>query len=184
MGYDFLMAGGGIPDAVTLACLEHHERMDGAGYPQALPGAQISLLGRMAAICDTYDWLVNDGAESAGLDPAAAIQQLSAMTGAFDPAVLASFVDTIGIHPVGAVVLLASGRLAMVVTQDEAEPMRPKVRTFWSANDCKLVPPTDIALANCFGEDQIVGTADPLAYGCADFPRLRERLFAGACTAG
>lgn len=184
LGYDFLQAGG-MPESVATACLEHHERMDGAGYPKGLRGADISMFGRMAAICDTYDWLVNDGADGAGLDPAAAIERLSddrftGSGGAFDSEVLAHFIDAIGIHPIGSVVLLASGRLAMVVMQDDADPSRPTVRTFWSTKEQKMVTPGDIDLANCFGEDHIVGTADPDAYGCSDFARLREKLFTTA----
>lgn len=186
LGYDFMLAGG-MAEPVALACLEHHERLDGAGYPNGLRDANISMFGRMAAICDTYDWLVNDGADGAGLDPAAAIERLSTdrfngTSGAYDPAILAHFIDAMGIHPIGSVVLLASGRLAMVVMQDEADPSRPTVRTFWSSRDQRMVTPDDINLANCFGQDQIVGTADPAAHGCTDFTRLREKLFATAAT--
>jgi HD-GYP domain-containing protein (c-di-GMP phosphodiesterase class II) len=180
LGYNCLLAGG-IAPAVALASLEHHERFDGAGYPQGLVGDATSLIGRMAAICDAYDWLVDDGASGPGIDPAAALQQLATDRGAFDLTVLASFADAMGIYPIGAVVLLESARLAMVVGQDAAEPTRPRVRTFFSASECRPVPQVEIALADCYGEDRIVGTADPLAYGCADFPRLRERLFVAAC---
>ncbi|MES2493075.1 MAG: DUF3391 domain-containing protein [Pseudomonadota bacterium] len=183
LGHEFLVASG-IPAAVARACLEHHERIDGTGYPHGVRGPQISPLGRMAAICDTYDWLVNDGATGAGLDPAAALAQLSAMDGAFDRAMLAAFTDMVGIYPIGAVVLLASGRLAMVVAKDGAKAGLPVVRTFWSAQERGPVPPVEIALADCFGADRIECGADPHAYGCTEFPFLRERLFYASCTGG
>jgi len=182
LGHDLLRAGG-IPEAVALASLQHHERIDGSGYPQGLKGEEIGLFGRMAAICDTYDWLVNDSVEGAGLDPASAVAQLSGLTGFFDPAILRHFTDALGIHPIGSVVLLASGRLAMVVGQDPSDQTRPRVRTFWSAAARGPVPALDIVLAECFGEDRIEGTANPAEHGCDDFPALRERLFALACAA-
>jgi len=180
LGADLLDAGG-IPEPVVLACLEHHERLDGSGYPQKLEGAAISLFGRMAGICDTYDWLVNDSIEGTGLDPASSVAQMGMLTGCFDREILRHFNDTVGIYPIGSVVLLASGRLAMVVAQDQADPLRPKVRTFWSAEARRPVAPLDIALAHCFGEDRIEGTIDPSDHGCDNFVDLRERLFATAC---
>ena len=52
--------------------LQHHERMDGSGYPMGLKGDQITLLSRMAAVWDTYDMLVTDSSRKRGLDPATA----------------------------------------------------------------------------------------------------------------
>lgn len=177
LGHDLLRAGG-IPDAVALASLQHHERIDGSGYPQGLKGADIGRLGRMAAICDTYDWLVNDSAKGAGLDPAAAVAQLGGLSGSFDPDMLRHFADAIGVYPVGSVVLLRSGRLAMVTAQDAADPARPTVRMFWSAAERRGVVPAELALAQCFGQDAIEMTADPAEFGCHAFAPLRERLFA------
>lgn len=183
LGADLLDAGG-MPDQVVAACLEHHERLDGSGYPQKLKGSQIGQLGRMAAICDTYDWLVNDSIEGTGLDPASSVAQLGMLTGCFDSEILRHFNDTVGIYPVGSVLLLGSGRLAMVVEQDAADALLPKVKVFWSAESRGAVAPHDIALARCFGEDRIIGTVDPSDYGCDNFVSLRERLFASACREG
>jgi putative nucleotidyltransferase with HDIG domain len=177
LGADLLSAGG-IPDVVVEAVHEHHERLDGSGYPRKLKGEEISLIGRMAAICDTYDWLVNDSIEGTGLDPASSVAQLGMLGSWFDPEILRYFNDAVGIYPIGSVVLLESGRLAMVVGQDEADPLLPEVRTFWSAETRKALPAVDIALARCFGEDRIRGTVDPSDHGCDDFVALRERLFA------
>lgn len=179
LGHDQLLASG-IPEAVALACLEHHERMDGGGYPQGLRGDQISLLGRMAAICDTYDWLVNDALDEAGLDPSMAVQQLSMLEGAFDPEIVTCFLDAMGVYPIGSVVELASGRLAMVISQDESDPTKPRVKTFYSLVEGKAVPPADIWLAKCYGEDKIIAAASPEVYSAIDFPALREKLFASA----
>lgn len=179
LGHDQLMASG-VPEPVALACLEHHERIDGTGYPQGLRGEQISLFGRMAAICDTYDWLVNDAQDQMGLDPSAAMQQLMMLEGAFAPDLVTAFIDAVGVYPIGSVVELASGRLAMVISQDEADPTKPRVKTFFSLAERRPVAPADIWLSRCYGEDRIVAAASPDAYAGIDFPAIREKLFASA----
>lgn len=179
LGHDQLRASG-IPEAVAQACLEHHERIDGSGYPLGLRGDRISLFGRMAAICDTYDWLVNDALDESGLDPAKALEQLTLLQGAFDPELVTRFIDAMGVYPIGSVVELASGRLAMVVAQDDADPGRPQVKTFYSLAERRLLPPTDIALARCYGEDKIIAAAQAETYAAVDFPSIREKLFARA----
>ena len=183
LGYDYLQLGGDIPEEVALVALQHHERMDGTGYPMGIKGEQISLLSRMAAVCDTYDMLVTDSSRKRGLDPATAIVEMQEMAGRFDPVVLAAFIEAICAHPVGSVVRLASDRLALVVDQDPADHRQPRVRTFFSLNTGKMVKPEDIALAHCFGRDRIVGQADPEAYGIKDFDKLRLRIFTAACKA-
>lgn len=185
LGHDFLQAGGNIPERVLLACRDHHELLDGSGYPQGLSGSAIGTLARMAAICDTYDILVSDTADSPGMDPASAIADMAGLSGCFDDEILRHFIQAIGVYPVGSVVRLGSGRLAMVIAQSADDHARPRVRAFWSTTQEKAIRPADIDLSRCSGEDAIEASADPAAHGIADFPRLRERLFADAArTAG
>ncbi len=183
LGYDYLRMGGDIPEDVALVALQHHERMDGSGYPSGLKGEQISVLSRMAAICDTYDMLVTDSNQRRGRDPATAIVEMSEMHGKFDPEILSAFVEAVGAYPIGSVVRLASDRLALVVDQDPADHRMPRVRTFYSINLRKMIQPEDIQLAHCFGRDSVTGLADPDAYGIPDFAKLRLRLFTAASKA-
>lgn len=183
MGYEFLQLGGDIPEAVALVALQHHERLDGSGYPAGSQGEQIGVLSRMAAICDTYDMLVTDGQNRRGLDPATAIVEMNDMSGKFDPVIMSAFVEAIGAYPIGSVVRLASDQLALVIDQDRSDHRLPRVRTFYSVATGRMTTPEDLALAQCFGSDHIVGKADPEAYGIADFARLRLKIFSAACKA-
>ena len=180
LGHELLVEGG-LPEPVTSACQQHHERIDGTGYPLGLKGTAISLLGRMAAICDCYDELANDDNSTTSGDPAAAIAQMQAMQGAFDTTLLDSFIEAMGIYPIGAVVQLRSGRLAMVVDQCPSDIARPKVRAFYSLIAGGMIPPVEVDLAHCYGEDAIEGSVSPQAYGIADMAALREKLFTAAC---
>lgn len=180
LGYEFLDAGGGMPASVLDVALNHHELMDGSGYPNRLAGDRIDQLSRMAAICDAYDSMVSDTADGSGMDPASSLQQMKLMKGWFDPAILDRFIETMGVFPIGSVVLLRSDRLAMVVAQDPSDHTRPKVKPFFANITGKFLRTDAIALADCYGDDEIVGTVEPADFGIDDFPKIRERLFENA----
>ncbi len=181
LGHDFLEAAGDIPAEVLRACLQHHERVDGAGYPAGLRGGDICLLGRMAAICDAYDELVADGIDERGSDPASALRRMGEEVGRFDAEILQHFISAMGVYPIGSFVQLRSDRLAMVIDEDPADYSRPKVRTFYSLRLDKRIRSETIALAHCFGEDAIVGVADLAGVELAELRKLREALFQAAC---
>ncbi|MCX7285203.1 MAG: DUF3391 domain-containing protein [Novosphingobium sp.] len=180
-GYTFLKAAGDIPDDVLRAVLQHHERLDGSGYPQRLTGPVIDQLGRMAAICDTYDTLISGGDPAQRLDPAEAITRLRDQPEKFDATLVARFVETVGIYPIGSFVRLRSQRLAMVVDEDPVDTGLPTVRTFWSLPQGKGLKGETIELANCYGEDAIEGVADLAGLDLPDVARLRESLLKAAC---
>lgn len=180
LGYNFLIASG-LPEKIAQVALQHHERADGSGYPLGLHGHQISLLSRMAAICDAYDVLVSGGVDLPAVDPGAAVQKLSEMAGKFDPVVLRAFIEAIGIYPIGAFVLLRSQRMAMVIDQDPTDYNRPKVRCFYSVALGKRVAQEEIALAACYGADEILGPADLTLFEPEEVLAMRQRLFTSAC---
>lgn len=178
LGYTFLKAAGDIPDEVLRAILHHHERLDGSGYPQGLSGAAVETLGRMAAICDSYDNFIS-GAEQ--LDPAQAIVRLREQPEKFDAFLIERFVEAVGVYPIGSFVRLRSQRLAMVVDEDPADTSLPTVRTFWSLPLAKRLKGQTIALAHCYGDDAIEGVADLAGLDLPDLDTLREKLMADAC---
>jgi len=59
-GYDVMNRVGNIPPEVAYIIMEHHERLDGKGYPFQLKGESIHLLARMCAIMDTFDALISE----------------------------------------------------------------------------------------------------------------------------
>jgi HD-GYP domain-containing protein (c-di-GMP phosphodiesterase class II) len=68
------------------ACLgEHHERLDGSGYPQKLKGREISPLGRLCAVVDSYCAMITDRAHAKAMDPAEAAKILAEDQRRYDP---------------------------------------------------------------------------------------------------
>lgn len=183
LGYDFLAIGGEIPEEVMKVCLEHHERFDGSGYPLGLEGENISLFGRMAAVCDVYDSMTSDRPHRPRMEPNTAFDNMRESEGQFDPEVLNQFVESLGVYPIGSVVLLTSHRLALVVDQNPDDYTRPRVWTFYDTVDAKVMKPQDINLIDSIGHEDIVSSADPDGYNIPNFAALREMVFTSASKA-
>jgi HD-GYP domain-containing protein (c-di-GMP phosphodiesterase class II) len=85
-GVRLLRGLGGFPSAVLALVGEHHERLDGAGYPAGLAGDQLALGPRILAACDVYDALVSDRVYSEAWSTERALGLLRSQVGTgFDP---------------------------------------------------------------------------------------------------
>jgi len=183
LGHDFLKLGGDVSDAVAQVCIEHHERFDGSGYPHGLAGEAIGLFSRMAAICDVYDSLTSDRPHRPRMDPNAAFALMREMEGQFDPDLLGHFIECIGVYPIGSVVRLTTGKLAIVVDQNGADYTRPRVWAFYDIGAQSIIKPEDLDLRLWQGRCEIVCSDDGSADGIANLPALREMVFNSACKA-
>jgi putative two-component system response regulator len=80
-----------------IIALSHHERWDGAGYPDRLRGDAIPLAGRIVAVADTYDALTNDRPYRRAKSPAAALAEIDTQRGSqFDPTVVDALLSVVG----------------------------------------------------------------------------------------
>ncbi|MFO6448901.1 HD-GYP domain-containing protein [Erythrobacter sp. NE805] len=181
LGYRALQNDDNLPPAVLDACLLHHERIDGRGYPQGRAGEDIPLIARMAAVCDSFEFLLAGSLGQPPMDPAAAVDALRAQTGAFDEEILRLFVETVGLYPVGAFVELASRKIAMVIDEDRKDPLRPVVQAFYSLETRERILPHRVALAEPSEKERIVGIADLAGHDLPADDQLRELVFLSAC---
>lgn len=78
----------GCSPAVVLTALQHHERMDGKGYPQGIELKDVHINARIVAIADTYDALTSHKPYQAAISPQAAIEKMKTLAGKFDPNIL------------------------------------------------------------------------------------------------
>lgn len=180
LGYRALQNDGSLPQLVLDACLFHHERIDGAGYPQRRKGDDIPLVARMAAICDSFDFHLSGTDGSPRLDPASAIEVMRAQKGAYDEDLLRLFIETVGLFPVGSFVVLSSRKLAMVIDEDRKDPLRPVVQVFYSFATRERVKPHRIALAEGNDNEHITGIADLAGLDLPEDEQLRELVFLSA----
>jgi HD-GYP domain-containing protein (c-di-GMP phosphodiesterase class II) len=164
-GYDILRRSseiGPIPLDITL---HHHERRDGTGYPDRQGEQQISELAQMAAIVDVYDAITADRCYHKGIPAAEALRKMYEWSKFhFNPALTQEFMRCVGIYPVGTLVLLESGRLAVVVEPHETSLLTPKVNVFYSTKSRTYIKPETVDLARGMGfggADKIVRHESP-----------------------
>ncbi len=172
-GHAMLSEAGGASAAVLDACLHHHEKMDGTGYPHRQQGEGISLVARMAAICDVYDAITSDRAYKRGWDPAESVRRMAEWGGAhFDQRLFQAFVKSIGIYPVGSLVRLTSGRIGVVMEQSRESLVAPYVNVFFSTKSGLRIVPERINLAAPGCSEKIVAREDPARWGFTDLTGL------------
>ncbi|MFN7153340.1 MAG: HD-GYP domain-containing protein [Acidovorax sp.] len=171
-GYHMLKEGGNVPDAVLDACLHHHEKVDGSGYPDKLKGENISVIARMTAICDVYDAVTSDRPYKRGWDPSESLRRMAEWTNDhFDARMFQAFVKSIGIYPVGSLVRLTSGRIGVVMEQVPTALTMPVVKVFFSTKSDLRIPPEVVDLAAPGCTEKIVAREDPDKWR---FPDLNE----------
>lgn len=118
----------GLSSEVTQVIAQHHERVDGSGYPAQLKGPQVSLLSRIVAVVNAYDELCNPADPARALTPHEALSLLyGQQREAFDAGVMAAFVRCTGVYPPGTIVQLNDGTVGMVVSVHSAKPLKPMV---------------------------------------------------------
>lgn len=107
----------------------HHERMDGAGYPQKLRAKEIGLLTRMVTIASVYEALTRERCYTETLSPVAALRYLySSGAALFDAHLVEKFIQALGIYPVGCVVELNTGEIGIVVKVSSQDRLHPVLR--------------------------------------------------------
>lgn len=155
LGYNHLIKNSNIPEYATDVCLHHHEKINGSGYPDGLSGAGISLLARMAAICDVYDAVTSDRPYKKGWDPAESLSTMAAWSGHFDKTLLSAFVKTLGIYPIGSLLKMESGRLGLVIRQSSGALTKPVVKAFRYDSNGEIIDSETIDLSDPAAPDSI-----------------------------
>ncbi len=109
-----------------IAC--HHERYDGSGYPRGLKGEQIPLLSEIAGIVDSYCAMTRKRSYAEALSSQAAMEEINRLRDrGFRDALVDQFLQCIGLYPVGTLVELNSGEVAVVIQQNQVRRLQPKV---------------------------------------------------------
>jgi putative nucleotidyltransferase with HDIG domain len=171
-GHALLLEAQGADDIALDVCLHHHEKIDGSGYPHKLRDSEISLFAKMGAVCDVYDAVTSERPYNKGWDPAETIRRMAEWNGHFDPVIFQLFVKSIGIYPVGSLVRLQSGRLAVVMEQNAQSLTTPRIKVFFSTKSRAQLPPEIIDLAKPGCIEKIVGREAPEKWGLVDLERL------------
>ena len=160
-------------DIVLDVCLHHHEKTDGSGYPKGLKDSEISVFAKMGAVCDVYDAITSNRPYKVGWDPAESLRKMAEWSsGHFDAKIFQAFVKSLGIYPIGSLVRLTSGRLAVVVDQTGKSLTMPVVKVFFSTKSNMRIMPVIVDLSQAGTNEKIMGREDPMKWKFADLHEL------------
>lgn len=141
--------------AMTLV-REHHERLNGLGYPMHLIGDDISKYGRMMAIVDSYDAMTSDRPYKKGVFPIQAFKKLlRKCPDYYDEALVNEFIKCLGVYPVGTLVKLTSGKLGIISQLNSGKPLTPCVRVFYNTRLNQAIPIQEVDLSKAKHDDHI-----------------------------
>ncbi|MEP4888621.1 MAG: HD domain-containing phosphohydrolase [Aliiglaciecola sp.] len=173
IGLDLVDRCGDVTAPVQDIIFNHHERIDGTGYPDAQSEHDVSEYVRMAGIVDSYDAMINDRPFRKAVTPSKALVKLLSDE-SYDQALVAQFIKCLGVHPVGSLVKLDNDRLAIIMRGNKETPMKPVVAAFYNIKTSSYseVKKLDLSQVNV----KIVSAVRPEEFGLNLTKFLKEIL--------
>ncbi len=127
--------------------LRHHERIDGKGYPHRLRGSEIAPLTRLVSAADVFDAVTSDRVYGEAMKPHQAIELLQSAAGSqLDPKAVKLLSSCLAHYPVGTILRLSTGEIAVVYGQNDCSAARPRVRVVVDAEGEILEQPVQVDL--------------------------------------
>lgn len=118
----------GIPKEVIRLIAEHHERIDGSGYPFHVKGDRLSLQSQAAGLIDTYCAMTNHRSYAQGAYHQQALDEIHALSGKqFSSEIIDQLIQFMGIYPVSSLVELNTGEIGVVIQQNQVRRLMPRV---------------------------------------------------------
>ena len=121
----------GLPDSVIQVIGQHHEHMDGSGYPKGRRGKMIPRLARLIGVVNAYDNFCNPINQASALTPHVALSQMFAKyRSRYDEQMLGRLIQMLGVYPPGTVVRLSNDAFGMVLSINPKRPLLPVVMVY------------------------------------------------------
>ncbi|MDF2644998.1 MAG: family phosphohydrolase [Paenibacillus sp.] len=147
-GFQMLKDEAGIPLLSAQCSLQHHERIDGSGYPFNLKGSQIHPYARLIGMLDSYDAMIHNRNYRKAIPPHHALEVLYANAGKlYDIDMVKLFRNNVAIYPLGLGVSLNTGESGIVSRLNTHSMQRPIVRILRTASGIELKEPYEIDLS-------------------------------------
>ena len=126
-GYHMLQERNEFNNDICMAVLQHHEKINGNGYPLGFDAPRITPYARILAVADIYDALVTERPYKKAFSQKDAIELIMSMTEELDIKAMKSFLESIILYPVDSIVELSNGEKAKVVSNNNSYILRPTV---------------------------------------------------------
>ncbi len=128
-GYAILLKTQGMTDSIKYSALQHHERMDGSGYPLRLKSGQIHEFAKIIMVCDIFNAMVSERPYRSKISPFEAAEYILWQSGiTLDTKVCYIFLSNISKYFVGKKVQLSNGKFGTIVYVDPNHPTRPTIQ--------------------------------------------------------
>ncbi len=140
-GADLLEKTPGIPKIAIEVARSHHERVNGKGYPNGLKGEEINYFARLLSIVDVYEIVTNHPGAKVHVSCSDALKSIYMMRGNFfDPELVEEFIKCLGIYPIGSVVELNNGEIAIVISTKPGKHLLPTIMVVKDSNGVRYQP--------------------------------------------
>lgn len=128
-GWELIVDSNSIMPTSSIVTLQHHERLDGSGYPSGLKGSEIFHFSKIVAVADVFDALRADRSYRERVAPAMVLKIMQSEAGVkMDAAAVATLLRHVAVVPNGEIVRLSNGQVALVHSQNPDKPLQPKVQ--------------------------------------------------------
>lgn len=144
----------------SVVAFEHHLGFDGNGYPKIRVPRKPHLFSRIVEICDAYDAATSERPYRKAATPGGVMSSLIEASGReFDPLLMRFFINLLGVYPVGSLVKLTTGEVAVVVRGNSLNLTRPQVKVFLDKKGSLIKNPIFIDLSK--NEEISISTSLP-----------------------
>ncbi len=126
-GFEILKKRNEFSDGIMRGVLQHHEKINGKGYPLGSTADKIHPYAKIISVADIYDALVTERPYKKGFPKGVAIEMIMSMTGELDFEAMKSFLSSVILYSVDSIVMLSNGERAKVVENNPENCLRPKV---------------------------------------------------------
>lgn len=148
LGFNLLRQQREISTLSAHVAYQHHERVDGKGYPRGLDGSQILDYAKIVAVTDTFDAVISDRPHRTGCTTTDAMIVLKKLSGThFDPVFVEAFASNVALYPVGSLLKLNTGHLAVVTSVNRFNSDRPRISVICNQAGDLIKPAYEIDLA-------------------------------------
>lgn len=135
-------------EAVVRIVVEHHECSNGSGFPHKLKGDSLSVLAQLVGLVDVYDGMVSRRGGRTAMLPHDAIRQLFRLgeTGQYPKDLIQTMIGSLGVYPIGSLVLMNTGEQAVVVGMNYTQRLKPVVKVITGPQGGSYLTPVRVDL--------------------------------------
>ncbi|MDK7667360.1 MULTISPECIES: HD-GYP domain-containing protein [Cytobacillus] len=145
LGFELLRKERELHLLISHCAYQHHENIDGSGYPRGLKDKEIHLFAKIIGVADMFDSLMRNRREKKALLPHEAMEVLWGYCyKRYDKKILDAFIKSVALYPIGVTVTLNTGEKGVVVGYNDNFPQRPVIRVYTDTKGNKLQEPHDV----------------------------------------